>query len=58
MSPPPNRISSGSLLCRDGYELVFESNKFILSKYGTFVGKGYDSGSFSAYLCMVFVISL
>jgi hypothetical protein len=23
---------------------VFESNKCILSKYGTFVGKGYDSG--------------
>jgi hypothetical protein len=25
---------------------VFESNKCILSKYGTFVGKGYDSGAF------------
>jgi hypothetical protein len=23
---------------------VFESNKFVLSKYGTFVGKGYESG--------------
>jgi hypothetical protein len=32
------------LLCRDGYKLVFESNKCILSKYETFVGKGYDSG--------------
>ncbi|EMS52681.1 CBL-interacting protein kinase 22 [Triticum urartu] len=28
----------------DGYKLVFESNKFVLSKYGTFVGKGYESG--------------
>ena len=37
-------LISGSLLCRDGYKLVFESNKFILSKYGTFVGKGYESG--------------
>jgi hypothetical protein len=37
-------LVSGSLLCRDGYKLVFESNKCILSKYGTFVGKGYDSG--------------
>jgi hypothetical protein len=36
-------IVSGSLLYRDGYKLVFESNKYILSKYGTFVGKGYDS---------------
>jgi hypothetical protein len=38
-------LVSGSLLCRDGYKLVFESNKCIISKYGTFVGKGYDSGS-------------
>jgi hypothetical protein len=37
-------LVNGSLLCRDGYKLVFESNKCILSKYGTFVGKGYDSG--------------
>jgi hypothetical protein len=37
-------LVSGSLLCRDGYKIVFESNKCILSKYGTFVGKGYDSG--------------
>jgi hypothetical protein len=37
-------LVSGSLLCRDGYKLVFESNKCILSKYKTFVGKGYDSG--------------
>jgi hypothetical protein len=37
-------LVSGSLLCRDGYKLVFESNKCILSKYVTFVEKGYDSG--------------
>ena len=37
-------LFSGSLLRRDGYKLVFESNKCILSKYGTFVGKGYNSG--------------
>ena len=37
-------LISGSLLCRDGYKLVFESNMFVLSKYGTFVGKGYESG--------------
>jgi hypothetical protein len=34
----------GSLLCRDGFKLVFESNKCIISKFGTSVGKGYDSG--------------
>jgi hypothetical protein len=32
-------LVSGSLLCRDGFKLVFESNKCILSKFGTFVGK-------------------
>jgi hypothetical protein len=37
-------LVSGSKLCRDHYTLVFESNKCILSKYETFVGKGYDSG--------------
>jgi len=37
-------LISGSLLCRDGFRLVFESNKFVLSKYGIFVGKGYESG--------------
>ena len=33
-------LVSGSLLCRDGYKLVFESNKVVISKYGQFVGKG------------------
>ena len=37
-------LVSGSLLCRDGFKLVFESNKCILSKFGTFVGKCYESG--------------
>ena len=36
-------LVSGSLLCRDGFTLVFESNKYILSKFGTFVEKGYES---------------
>ncbi|XP_077248607.1 uncharacterized protein LOC143888156 [Tasmannia lanceolata] len=34
-------LVSGSLLNENGFKLVFESNKFILSKGGTFVGKGY-----------------
>jgi hypothetical protein len=46
-----NNLVSGSLLCRDGYKLVFESNKCIISNYGTFVGNGYDSGGlFRLYL--------
>src|SRR6185295_9938324 len=37
-------LVSGSLLCRDGFKLVFKCNKCILSKLGTFIGKGYESG--------------
>ena len=44
-------LVSGSLLCRDGYKLVFESNKFVISKYGTFVGKGYESGEIGRASC-------
>jgi hypothetical protein len=39
-------LISGSLLCHDGYKLVFESNKCVLSKFGTFIVKGYESGGF------------
>ena len=34
-------LVSGSLLNKFGFKLVFESDKFILSKGGAFVGKGY-----------------
>jgi len=37
-------LVSGSLLCRDGFKLVFESNKVVISKCGQFVGKGYVCG--------------
>jgi len=37
-------LVSGSLLCKEGYKLVFESNKCVVSKFGTFVGKGYECG--------------
>jgi hypothetical protein len=36
-------LVSCSLLCRDGFKLVFESNKCMLSKYENFVDKGYES---------------
>jgi hypothetical protein len=35
-------LVSGSILCRDGYKIVLESNKCVVSRHGTFVGKGYD----------------
>ena len=34
-------LVSGSLLNKYGFKLVFESDKFIISKGGIFVGKGY-----------------
>jgi len=37
-------LVSGSQLCRDDYKIVSEANKCVLSKYRTFVGKGYDCG--------------
>jgi hypothetical protein len=37
-------LVSSSLLCRDGFMVVLESNKFVISKYGQFIGKGYVCG--------------
>jgi hypothetical protein len=34
-------LISGSLLCRDGFKVVLELNKFVMSKCGQFIGKGY-----------------
>ena len=36
-------LVSGSLLNNHGFQLVFESNKFVLSKSGMYVKKGYMS---------------
>ena len=38
-----NNLVSGSLLNSHGFLLVFESNKFVLSKIGMYVGKRYMS---------------
>src|SRR6185312_5234729 len=37
-------LVSRSVLCKDGFKVVLESNKFVVSKHGQFVGKGYDCG--------------
>jgi len=37
-------LVSGSLLCRDGFKLVFQSNKVVISRYDQFIGKGYENG--------------
>jgi hypothetical protein len=35
-------LVSISLLLRDGFKVVSESNKVVMSKYGQFIGKDYD----------------
>ncbi|WVZ54109.1 hypothetical protein U9M48_004964 [Paspalum notatum var. saurae] len=37
-------LISGSLLLRDGFKVVLESNKVVVSRHGLFIGKGYVSG--------------
>jgi hypothetical protein len=37
-------LVSGSLLCRDGVKVVLESNKFVVSKCGQVISKGYVCG--------------
>jgi hypothetical protein len=43
-------LVSGSLLCRDDFKVVLESNKFIVSKCGQFIGKGYVCGGLFHFL--------
>jgi hypothetical protein len=43
-------LISGSLLCSDGFKVVLESNKFIGSKCGQFIGKGYVCGGLFRFL--------
>ena len=31
-------------MCRDGFKIVLESNKCVVSRHGIFVGKSYDCG--------------
>jgi hypothetical protein len=33
-------LVSGSMMCRDGYKIVLDSNKCVVSRHGTFIGKG------------------
>ncbi|CAA0824983.1 Uncharacterized mitochondrial protein AtMg00300, partial [Striga hermonthica] len=47
-------LVSGSLLVEHGFKLVFEAKKFILSKYGKFLGRGYlDNGLFKLNVMVV-----
>ncbi|WVZ99779.1 hypothetical protein U9M48_045029 [Paspalum notatum var. saurae] len=37
-------LVSGSFLLRDGFKVVLESNKIVVSRHGLFIGKGYVCG--------------
>jgi hypothetical protein len=37
-------LVNDSLLCRDDFKVVLESNKFVVSKCGQFISKGYVCG--------------
>ncbi len=53
-------LVSGSLLCRDGFKIVLESNKVVVLKHGLFIGKGYECGgaeACSAFPLQIIVIS-
>ena len=44
-------LVSVSLLCKDGFKVVLESNRLVVLKYGQFIGKGYDcEGLFRLFL--------
>ena len=47
-------LVSGSVLCKDGFKVVLESNKFVMSKHGQFVGKGYDCGGLFCFFLVDF----
>jgi hypothetical protein len=51
-------LVSGSLLCRCGFKIVLELNKFIMSKCGQFIGKCYMCGCLFHLSVSDFVISL
>ena len=50
-------LVSGSLLCRDGFKVVLESNKVVVSKQGLFIGKGYECGGLFFFFLQIIVIS-
>ena len=45
-------LVSSSQMCRDGFKIVFESNKCVVSRHGIFIGKCYDCGGLFRCLMM------
>jgi hypothetical protein len=51
-------LVNGSLLYMDDFKVVLESNKFIISKCGQFIGKGYVCEGLFRFQFLISVISL
>jgi hypothetical protein len=51
-------LVSDSLLCRDGFKVVLESNKFVMSKYGQIIGKAMCAEACFVFQFLIAVISL
>ena len=49
-------LVSGSQMCCDGFKIVLESNKCVVSRYGTFVGKVMIAETCSAYLHLMMCV--
>jgi hypothetical protein len=43
-------LVSGSLPRKDGFKVVLKFNKTVVSKFGQFIGKGYECGGLFHFL--------
>jgi hypothetical protein len=51
-------LVSGSLLCRDGFKVVLESNKVVISKHDNLLKKAMSAEACSAFHFQINVINL
>jgi hypothetical protein len=51
-------LVSGSLLCRDGFEVVLELNKVVISKYDNLLEKAMSAEACSTFHFQINVINL
>ena len=49
-------LVSVSQMCHDGFKIVLESNKCVVSRHETFVGKVMIADACSAYLCLMMCV--
>jgi hypothetical protein len=54
VSSMTKNLISVTLLCRNGFKVVLECNKVVVSKSGQFIGKGYDRGGLLCFSLLDF----